>query len=80
MGSYPVRTALAIHRYSQVHWTKTALGDSLLSYDFETSEVTDLVEEDVPAGERPRGVGATSTSADLPAIFVVYLDRYHELV
>lgn len=37
-----VRTALAIHQFSEVDWTKTALNDVFVSYHFEAGEMIEL--------------------------------------
>lgn len=68
------RTALAIHRYSKVNWTKTALEDGFLSFDFESGRVFYLEDEVVTADKCARGTSVTSTSFHIPAIPVLYRD------
>lgn len=39
MGTDPVLTALAFHRCGEVDWSKTAVRDGFVAYDFPTGEV-----------------------------------------
>lgn len=48
MGTNPVRTALVIHRCTEVVWTKTALDDGSVSYEVEAGKKFDLEEEVIP--------------------------------
>lgn len=74
VGTDPVRTALAIHQYSEIDWTKIALQDGFVSYDCDSGEVYNLADEVVPAGKRGRGTSVASRYVTLTAIPVVYRD------
>lgn len=59
MGDDPLWTALVIQRCSEVEWTKMALDDGFVSYDFESAILLELEEEVEAASKRARGVAAT---------------------
>lgn len=49
MGIDPAPTVWAIHRSSEINWTKTEVQDRFVSNDFKHVGVSDLEEEVVPA-------------------------------
>lgn len=75
MGTDPVQTDLVIHRCLEIYWTKTALQDGFVLYDFKNGKVFDLEEKVVPAGRHACSARVTSTSVNLPAIPVLYQTR-----
>lgn len=72
MGADQFRIALAIRLCAPIDWTKTAIQDGFVSYDFTNGQVLYLEEVVVPAVGPPRGATLTPRPANLPATHFVY--------
>lgn len=71
MSTYLILAASSIHRASESYWTKKALHDVFMSYNFKNDTVFSLEEEVVPTGKHADGGKVTSTSLSLHEISVM---------